>query len=184
MSIHTIFYYPILYGENYARDESLPLADKILSIRRESVGEGFYIDCTIYRWDRIFIVKHEVYHSLFWTGKKDLFFDKESLFLTVLRSNDKLLAIVDWVDLTRMSVFILPSYFLNEYIESLVRRGGLVFLPYEDEIRKIKRRFGFDFPYLKNVFKDEWEKIEKLEKLKTSDKKQLNVVKSEELWKN
>jgi hypothetical protein len=129
-------------------------------------------------------VKHEVNYSLLLADEKDLFFGEESLFLTVLRSNDKLLAIVDWVDLTQMSVFILPSYFLNEYIESLVKRGWLVFLPHEDEIRKMKRRFGFDFPYLKNVFKDEWEKIEKLEKLKTSDKKQLNVVKSEELWKN
>ena len=91
------------------------------------------------------------------------------MFLTVLTVNKKHVAIVDWVDLSRMSVFILPSYVLNDYLTSLIKRGWSVVLSFEDEVEKRKRRFGFNFSCLRNVFKEEWEELKEL-KGSTKDK--------------
>jgi hypothetical protein len=160
MKAHAIFYYPIDYAIRIVRDESLPVVDKVISVAKESSGDDSFwsVDFEIYRWSNFFIVKHTVDFSCSYK------YSKEDIYLTVLTSNDGHLAIVDWVDLVRSSVFTLPSYFLNEYIESLVRRGWFVFLSQEDELWKKKRRFGFDFSCLRDVFQEEWVEIERLEK--------------------
>lgn len=160
MKVHAIFYYPIDYAISIVRDESLLVVDKVFSVAKEgSREEGCWsVDFEIYRWSNFFIVKHTVDFSCSYKTSK------EDIYLTVLTSNDGHIAIVDWVDLTRSSVFTLPSYFLNEYVESLVRRGWFVFLARDDELMKKKRRFGFDFSCLRDVFQEEWAEIECLEK--------------------
>lgn len=160
MKAHAIFYYPIDYAISIARDESLPVVDKVICVAKEgSREEGCWsVDFEIFRWSNFFIVKHTVAFSCSYKPSKD------DIYLTVLTSNEGHLAIVDWVDLVRSSVFTLPSYFLDEYIANLIRRGWFVFLSQEDELKKRKRRFGFDFACLKDVFQEEWAEIERLEK--------------------
>jgi hypothetical protein len=139
MGVYTIYYYPVCYGERIVRDENLPIVDKIFSITKEGLdGDVFkLINFTVYRWDRIFIVKHSVgfLHEA----------TEEDLFLTVLTVDHKRIAIVDWIDLTCMSVFILPSYFLSDYLENLIKKGWRLFLVFQNDIEKEKRRFGVDF---------------------------------------
>jgi hypothetical protein len=159
MDVYATFYYPVVYGESLVLDESLPLVDKVLSVKKGGLGGDIFksISFTIYRWDNVFIVKHSVdfLHKV----------SEEDLFLTVLTVNHKKVAIIDCVDLTRGSVFILPPYLLDDYLASLIRKDWAVFLTPESEVDKKKRRFGFNFSCLKNRFKEEWKG------LKDGDKK-------------
>jgi hypothetical protein len=163
---YSIFYFPLDYGIVIAKDKNIPVADKILSVYREGVIEvddSIAIDFTIYRYDRIFIVKHEI--DFLCSIKKTY---KEDLFLTVLRSNHDHEVIIDWIDLTRESVFILPSYFLNEYLENLIERYHIdenkekwfLSLPQENLEKKEKRRFGCEFSYLREIFQKELQELE------------------------
>jgi hypothetical protein len=160
--VYTIFYYPLDYGISIVRDGSISVADKILSVSREcdsSIVDSF----TIYRYDRIFIVKHGIY---FLPCEEE--YSKEDLFLTVLTLNHSHLAIIDWIYLTHESVFILPSYFLNEFLENLIERYYIsgnkekwsLFLALERLEEKEKRRFGWRKPYLSEIFKKEIQEIE------------------------
>jgi hypothetical protein len=159
--VYTIFYYPLDYGIAIVRDESLPVADKILSVSRECdalIGNSF----TIYKYDRIFVVKHKIYLPC----ENGIY--KEDLFLTVLTLNHRHLAIIDWIDLTCESVFILPSYFLNDFLESLIERyyvsgnkeKWFLSLALERLEEKEKRRFGWGNSYLSEIFKKEIQEIE------------------------
>jgi hypothetical protein len=62
MSVCTIFYYPVVYGEGIVRDESLPLVDKVLSVVKERLSGDIFksISFSVYRWNDVFIVKHSV----------------------------------------------------------------------------------------------------------------------------
>lgn len=160
MSVYTIHYYPVDCAKSYVRDKKLPVVDKVFSVARESSGEGGFwsVGLRVYKWNYIFIVKYTVKFPFLDVNRK------EDLYLTVLTEDKRAIAIVDWVDITCSSVFILPSYFLHKNIEELIRRGWLLYLSHEDEIMKKKRRFGVGFSYLADVFREELEEIRRIEK--------------------
>jgi hypothetical protein len=91
---------------------------------------------------------------------------KEDLFLAVLKKNHEIVAIIDWINLLYESVYIMDSGVLDMYLAYLINQGDMWTLASEDLIKKEKRRYGWGRPYLKEVFKAEWEKLNAIEKNK------------------
>ena len=164
MDVYTIFYYPVDYGIELAKDRNIPVADEILYLNRrveKKICKECLMECfqsfVIYRVDQKFIVKNSTHFTA-----EELRFDKDYLFLTVLTKNHQPVAIIDWINLFWETVFILPSYFLNVFVYNLMRNGDFDFfsLASENFYNKEKRRFGFGRGYLGQVFKKELEELE------------------------
>jgi hypothetical protein len=160
MEAYTIYYYPSCYmeAESLVRDEKIPLVDKVLSVRKERLGGDIFrsISLSVYRWEDVFIVKHSVdyLHKI----------DEDDVFLAVLTLGQKKIAIVDWIDLSRGSVFILPFLFLNDYLENLVKKGWSLSLVFESDVDKKKRKFGLNFSCMKKKFSEEWKELKECKK--------------------
>jgi hypothetical protein len=91
---------------------------------------------------------------------------KEDLFLAVLKKNQEIVAIIDWINLLYESVYIMSSGVLDGYLAYLINQGDMWTLASEDSIKKERRRYGFGRSYLREIFKEELEKLNAIEKNK------------------
>jgi hypothetical protein len=165
MEIYSVSYYPFEDGIEIVRKKDLPVIDEVLYVdRREEKAEpNLVFSCfVIYRFNRVFVVRR----SIFFAPDMDLIGSKEDLFLAVLKKNQEIVAIVDWINLLYESVYIMDTGFLNGYLAYLINQGDIWTLASEDLIKKERRRYGCRIPYLKEVFKAEWEKLNAIEKNK------------------